>query len=932
MNKKPVFVLSALSAILLASCGGAASHESSVSSDQPSIEPISEAPSIASSEEDTSNSKIVRLHYFRPDGAYTDWDVWGWDLGNNLGGASYKFTGQDDYGVYAPIDLAKVNPNGEVSTLGFIVRKGGDSWTAKDVSQDRSFDVSSVQVGTPFDVYVKSGVSTIFYNADDALKSTIKSAKFDQSSLSKIHLSFEGDLTEVDPSRLTIKINGESTSKYSLGTFTASSKKIDVNLDDPAKVTDTVEVSYKFDDSWTDSKKVSIFDYLGGTAFNAEFYYDGDDLGAHLNDENAPTATIFKLWAPTSTKVLLNIYNTGDYRTEPDPASTYEMTLGEKGVWSYTVGENLANKYYTYTVTNSAGTNEAVDPYAKSAGLNGMRGMIVNFSEINSNLAGWEQDTIPDNAPNAVDSSIYEIHIRDMTINPNSGVEHPGTFLGLAEKGTFYQEGDKTVSTGLDHLHDLGITTVQIQPFYDYKSVDEANVKTTMDDDNYNWGYDPQNYNCLEGSYSTNPVDGKTRISEFKQMVLAMHSYGIGINMDVVYNHTYETLNSNFGLIVPDYYYRIDGNGSYLNGSGCGNEVASNHGMVRKFIIDSTKFWASEYHLSGFRFDLMGLEDNQTMIDVYQSLQEISPLIRVYGEPWTGGSCGLSTGTSSTSLSSQQTLQASLGQEFFAGNGVYVGAFNDNLRDGVKGSVFQENGKWTGGWVQGNNNIGYQKIEAGIKGVFSLSTIKNPEPGQVLQYVSCHDNNTLHDQLIQTNTNNRNLIDMVTQCQSLVFTCQGVPFFQEGDDFMRSKAYENEKGETVYEHNSYISGDSVNNMDYALKLQNIEVFKEFQEIISLRKNTAEFRLPSKSEIAEKVKDVSVYSRQNNPSANVSFVIDNTADNGAFLKIIHCLNAADFDLGDENYRVIYSNKDGAPTGVITGSISLADNQSVVLQRI
>nr|MCR5490550.1 type I pullulanase [Bacilli bacterium] len=574
---------------------------------------------------------------------------------------------------------------------------------------------------------------------------------------------------------------------------------------------------------------------------------------------------------------------------------------------------------------------EAVDPYAKSAGLNGRRGMIVNFSEINDNLAGWNEDTLPTTAPNAVDSSIYEIHVRDMTINPNSNVEHPGTFLGLAEKGTSYTEGDVTVSTGLDHLEELGVSTVQIQPVYDYKSVDEANVKTTMDDENYNWGYDPQNYNALEGSYSTDPTDGACRIKEFKQMILAMHSYGIGVNMDVVYNHTYETLNSNFGLIVPDYYYHIDGNGNYYNGSGCGNEVASNHEMVRKFIVDSVSFWASEYHLSGFRFDLMGLEDNQTMIDVYSAMQEINPLIRVYGEPWTGGTSALTNGTSATRLSTQQTVQNSLGQDYFAGAGIYVGAFNDQLRDGVKGSVFMENNKWTGAWVQGNENKGYMAIKAGISGVFSLSTVKAPEPGQVIQYVSCHDNNTLHDQLIQTNGEERDLVKMATQSQAVVFTCQGVPFFQEGDDFLRSKAYTDASGKTVYEHNSYKSGDSVNNMDYALKAKNIEVFEKFRDIIELRKNNPEFRLSERSKITESVKDVLVYSRQDNPSGNISYAIDNTAEGGNYIKVIHCLNGADFDLGTDEYEMIYSNVGDVATGKITGTLTLTDNQSVVLRK-
>ena len=559
-------------------------------------------------------TKIVRLHYRRKDDTdnnrkvYEPWNIWAWDITNGGNGDAYNFTHYDNYGVYVDLDLNTIGGGQTIESLGFIVRT--DNW-AKDPDGDRSIEVNKTSPGGIQDVYVRSGDITLFTTPQNALKSSVDCAIMD--SFNDISVFFKPITKEFKayPKRFSIEINGEPYTNFTLKEYDDTKKKATLELKDKLDITDTINVFYKFDSEWTNEVPLMITSYFDTQEFKTNFSYTGNDLGATFDNEMNPSKTIFKLWAPTTKSVTLNVYSSGNYETDKTPLKTINMEKGEKGVFQTTVNEDLDGKYYTYTVNNSKGINEVVDPYAKSAGLNGRRGMIVNFNKVNSEIAGWNTDTRPNFGNASVDGSIYEMHVRDMTINPNSGVteQNRGKFLGLTEKNKSYTEKGVTVSTGLDHLKELGITHVQIQPFYDFSSVDESSSGNTMSKTNYNWGYDPLNYNVLEGSYSTDPTDGYNRIKEFKQMVMAMHSEGININMDVVYNHTSSTENSNFNLIVPYYYYRTFASGKFYNGSGCGNEMASNRFMVNKFIRESCKFWIDEYHLSGFRFDLMGLLD-----------------------------------------------------------------------------------------------------------------------------------------------------------------------------------------------------------------------------------------------------------------------------------------------------------------------------------
>ena len=865
------------------------------------------------SKEPLAPTKILRLHYRRNDdtnndrASYVPWNIWAWDMDNGGNGEAYEFTGYDDYGVYVDLDLNVISEGKGTREVGFLVRT--DNWN-KDPDGDRSIEIETETPGGIQEAFLRTGESTIFDTMDNACKSIVSYALLrDEKTISVYFKPISNSFKSYLP-RFGITVNGVEYKNFSMGEYDTSLNKADLTLKDPIDITDTVNVSYRFDDQWTNVVGLMLTNYYDTDEFREKYSYDGDDLGVTFDNETAPTKTIFKVWAPTSSSMVLNIYDTGDYELDKTPVSTYEMEKGEKGVFSCSVDKDLDGYYYTYTVTNSKGTNEVVDPYAKSAGVNGRRGMIVNFTKLNESLEGWNEDSYPFKGNN-VDSVIYEIHVRDMTISETSGVteKYRGRFMGLAEEGTTYSEGGVTVSTGLDHLKELGITHVQIQPFYDYSSVDEKLSGTSVSWDNYNWGYDPLNYNVLEGSYSTDPGDGYVRIREFKTMVMKMHEAGISINMDVVYNHTSASENSNFNLLVPYYYYRTRANGAFYNGSGCGNEIASERYMVNKFIRESCKFWTEEYHMSGFRFDLMGLIDNQTMIDVYKDCSQIYPEIMVYGEPWTGGSSKLKDGTSDTKLSEQTTKQESLAQPYFSGSGVKVGAFNDVIRNAIRG----ENNP-SKGFVQGDSTCA-SIIGLGITGVFSRGTVpaSKIDPNLVLNYASCHDNYTLYDQLIQTMNEDR-LPKAYTQADSIVLLSEGVPFLQEGEDFMRSKL-DTRTGK--YEGNSYNVGDPINVMDYSLKIAHMDTFRKIKELIALRKSEKALRMSTRDEIDSKVSDIA------SENGNIIYTADD-------LLIVHSLKGTTVEL-DGEYEIIYSNLRDT-YGNVSGELSVSTNESVVLRKV
>jgi pullulanase len=496
------------------------------------------------------------------------------------------------------------------------------------------------------------------------------------------------------------------------------------------------------------------------------------------------------------------------------------MKKGIKGTWSCEKNGDLKDFYYTYLVTIDGKTNETVDIYAKAVGVNGNRGMIVDLKA--TDPKGFDKDTRPP-FENPTDAIIYELHIRDISADKYSGIRKKGKFLGLAETGTLNRAGLKT---GLDHIKDLGVTHVQLLPCFDYATIDE----TKKDSIDYNWGYDPKNYNAPEGSYSTNPYDGKVRITEMKEMIMALHEKGIRVNMDVVYNHTHNIEDSWFQKTVPDYYYRKTKAG-YSNASGCGNETASDRLMYRKYIVDSVTYWASEYHIDGFRFDLMAVHDIDTMTAVRKALDKIDSSIMVYGEGWTAATAAIPY--------QEQALKVNMSQ--LRG----IGAFNDDIRDAVKGSVFGAKDK---GFVNGAEGA-EQRVRFGIVGATDHMGVRikgcASAPSQSINYVSCHDNLTLWDKLSLSNPEDdrTDRIRMNKLAAAIILTSQGVPFIQAGEELLRSKDCD---------ENSYKSPDSINAIKWDEKTANLDVYEYYKGLIAFRKQNPALRLKTADEIRQKL--------------------------------------------------------------------------------
>lgn len=549
--------------------------------------------------------------------------------------------------------------------------------------------------------------------------------------------------------------------------------------------------------------------------------YTGNDLGAVYS----PKMTRFKVWAPEAESVKLNLYKQGE---GDNLIEQHIMKKSANGTYVFEKQGDCNGIYYTYTVVNHGEEQEAVDPYTKAAGVNGQRGMVINLAK--TNPQGFEMDGYR-NPEHITDAIIYEGSVRDFTMDESSGVFHNGKFLGLTEANTTNHFGE---ATALDYISGLGVTHVQILPAFDFETVDEKNQKAQ-----YNWGYDPDNYNVPEGSYAVSPYDGAVRIQEMKQMVLALHRRGIGVIMDVVFNHTYRRDDSNLQKIVPGYYYRSDETG-YTNGSGCGNEVASDRPMVQKLIVDSLIYWAKEYHIDGFRFDLMGVLDIDTMNVIAERLKEIRPDIYLYGEGWNGGPSSLAEEKRAFKASAKKMPG--------------IGMFNDDIRDTIKGSVFYDDHL---GFVNGGTHL-ENALRYGITGAVAHPQVdydaygSKPwakEPGQSINYVSCHDNYTLWDKLSVScpEASEEKKKAMNRLCAAIVFTSQGVPFIQAGEEFLRSKPLPEKKG---FAENSYNMPDAVN----SIKWDNIHEYPDmiayYKGLMALRKAHPVFRMQSEAEMTQ----------------------------------------------------------------------------------
>ncbi len=577
-------------------------------------------------------------------------------------------------------------------------------------------------------------------------------------------------------------------------------------------------------------KGIMLFGFLAqlfsGKAQKDEYskypVYTGNDLGLTYS----PVQSMFRIWAPSASETQIIFY---EKATGGDTMVQHPMVKGANGMWYASIRQNKKMPYYVFRVNiNGHWSEEVPDPYAKVVGINGKRAMVADLRE--SNPPGWQNDKSP-LFKNKTDAIIYELHVRDASIAANSGIKNKGKFVGLTEKGTKNTDG---MSTGLDHLKELGVTHVHLLPCFDFNSVDE-----TKPDAKYNWGYDPLNYNVPEGSYSTNPYDGVTRIREFKQLIKTFHDNGLRVVMDVVYNHTALTETSNFNQLVPSYYYRHTKDGKFSNATACGNETASERPMFRKFMLESVLYWVKEYHVDGFRFDLMGVHDIETMNLISRELHKIRPDILLYGEGWTAAASPL-----------PDSLRAIKANAYKLDR---IAVFSDDIRDGIKGSVFDHADK---GFASGKPGM-EESIKFGIAASCKHRQVdykkvnysKKPyaaQPYNTITYCECHDNHVLWDKLTISaiDATEKEREEMQKLALSIVLTSQGISFLHAGSEFLRSK-----KGV----ENSYQSADSINAIDWSLKTKNKYVFEYVKAMIRMRKDHPAFRMTTAKQIAENIK-------------------------------------------------------------------------------
>ena len=834
----------------------------------PEVQPYAES---AAGGEQTISDFELTVNYYRPDGKYTQWWMWLWKMGEE--GVEVKFDTAKNFqlggvtwtSLTTTITGATVS-NGNV--LGFLVRNSG--WS-KDPDVDRFVKAEDIH-DNKVSIYLISKSTDFYFSSEDAvagmqeaLKPTLTDAYF--LSFSKVRVMTEKAITAKSHFKL---LDG---SKNVVGEYDCAvdrdnvvGKKaflIDMNADVDFGTTYTVvdQPDGEVDPTVNFSKRaVSKSTLFALNDFADRYNYDGT-LGA----EYSAAETKFTVWSPYASEMKLNIYAAG----EDGSATTYNMTKGEKGTWTYTLAGDQKNKYYTYTVINGSSANEVVDPYARSGGRNGKRGMIIDLNS--TNPAGWDTQNMPTLAGNT-HAVIWEAHVRDVTIHESSGVSaaNRGKFLGLTETGTKNSKGQ---STALDYIKSLGVTQVHFQPLFDFATVKETfNVATYNKSGEFNWGYDPLNYNMPEGSYSSNPADGNVRVNEMKQMIMALHNAGIQVVMDVVYNHVSSASDSNFEKLMPGYYFRMNASGAFSNGSGCGNETASERYMFRKFMIDSVLYWMREYTIDGFRFDLMALHDITTMNMLYDALAAENPDVIVYGEGWTAGDCGLGA-----------PLQASLANASKTPNIAY---FDDIIRNAVKGSNFDKRGK---GFVQGVKGVEadmYTAIYGATKN-FSASPIQN------INYVSAHDDSALWDRLnASVNFDKETLKAMNRLAATSVYTGQGIAFMLAGEEMLRSKpttaknAYDNRPYSYMtnpsyyFSDNSYKSPDSTNAINWELLSENADMVDYYKTLIAIKKTWPEFQLSTKAQI-----DQCVFVKDDNFSDGVMSYVAKDPNSNSYAVVV-----------------------------------------------
>ena len=862
-----------------------------------------------------STTSTITIHYNRPDGVYTDWNMWIWFPGvsadeaarHGLAQSRNLFSGNDSYGKVLTLNLTDMS---SISKIGFIVRK--DDWT-KDVGSDRF--ITQFDGNGNAEIWLRSNI-TKSYTGLPCLCAELYSATQDDYRTVNVTLSeaFNGvvgdtgaqgwslsdginvvSAVSADPTKtirttkaLTLTLDqdvdlGKSYTVSNSRIFNVTNKALASNVATLTTSTptgvgvgETVRVSgidsvfngvakvtavtaptggpYTFSFAKTNanvssaavagqvetgfgSAPITIGKIFSSSKFADNFTYTGDDLG----NTYSQAQTNFRVWAPTATAVSLLTFGRAldgsgkavDPTTIPTEGTETPMTQSVNGTWVASVSGDQHGLIYQYRVQVNGEVHDTIDPYARAALANGKRGVVLDLSK--TNPTGWN-NVRPTFSGRAVDASVYEIHVRDLSMDPNSGipVAHKGKYLAFTDLNTKYttKVGTKSVTTktGLSAIKELGVTHVELQPVYDFTSVNETPEPTATPQ--FNWGYDPQNFNIPEGSYSTNANDPIARIKELKAAVQSMHNNGLRTIMDVVYPHVGSAVDYSEQQIVPGYFYRTEPNGELANGSGCGNEIASERSMARKFIVDSVKYWTSEYHMDGYRFDQLGLLDVTTVQQIRTAIDSINPTVVTYGEGWNMGD---------VLPESQKANQANLAQI------PSFGVFNDQIRDSVKGSTGSATGT---GWISGANYV-VQDVKVGITGNTAYSgtlypNFRTANPGQSVNYVESHDNLTLFDKLqasVYGATTAKKAV-MVRLAGAIDILAQGMPFQQAGQEFLRSKG-----GDA----NSYNSPDSVNSLKWAQRLSNADTAAYYAGLYAIRKAHPAFRMWTTTQLKSNLK-------------------------------------------------------------------------------
>ncbi len=842
-----------------------------------------------------AGTTTVIVHYHRFAGDYgamdttTGWNLWMWPyMPNNLAGAAYAFDSTDAFG-----EVAHAQVPGSNTEVGIIVRLA--NFAQKDVSQDRFVQTPNQQA----EIWLIQGDPGIYTSAADANAALASAGKPKPVAAfldgpSTVTVSISHAITLTSASTIAQVKDLDTNQVYTVtgtqdlsGSTTGMTNLVDLQLSGSPDVTHRLEL--------IDQAGVAIPLPARDVLDDPQYVYNGT-LGAIYS----PKSTDFKLWAPVATKVTLLTYTD----ESGDGAAAHPMTRGDHGLWSTTLTGDQKGLYYLYQVTNYGNAATVVDPYADNIAVNGKYGQVVDLKA--TDPKGWASDHYVKLA-RPTDASLYEVHVRDFSIDPNSGMKHRGKYLAFTENNT---KGPHGVATGVASLKQLGITHVELLPIQGCNSLDEILGGSTAvapkgDGTRYNWCYDPRNFNAPNGAYATNP-HGTSRITEVKKMVQALHRQHLGVILDVVYNHTPNT--SIFDPIVPGYYYRTDNTGA-IESNSCCPDLASERTMVLKFIIDSTSYWMREYHIDGFRFDLMTLLGTKAVKAISTALHKINPNTIILGEPWDLGE------------KIQGDVQLTKGTQ----KGLGVAVFNDDIRNGVEGNVFtaSQPGYATGNPAQQTTiekqivgNIAYNSQLSGWAG----------KPDEVINYESSHDNNTLWDRIAvdaaAQNVTEATKIRMDELANAIVFTSQGVPFLQGGEEFLRTKGGDS---------NSYQGGDVENELNWARKATYIKVFNYYANLIHFRAAHPAFRLDSQTAIQQHLTFL------NSPQQSIEYELSGHANKDPWKNIIVIYNpnataiSASLPKGKWNIVATAGSIGEKTLGHASGSVPVPDYSMEILYR-